>query len=679
MAVSKLLPIGGANDFNLNITGATTVASFDKEYSSGSYSIVSSGNDATLDIYAYNAAGTLVGQTATKAFTATGGFNKMVILGGTAGDVLGFTYKKTITTTTATAEVTAGPVIYSISPSYMVNQNDSITITGANFASNVTVTFTGTGYSATNAKSIVRSSSTSLIVTRPDNFPPSGSPYTITASNPGVTDPTGSSVNILSNSVTAGVSPVWSTGATLPVFTKGVSYSQTLVATDADTGGAITYSVVSNTLPSGLTFATTSGVISGTATVTTAGAITVRATDAGGNYVDRAFTVPNVGTNAPVWTTAAGALTGGGQGSAYSLQLVATDDSGAAPTYSIASGSLLTGMSLSSSGLISGTPTAAGTASFTVNATDANGTATSRAFTIFISATGGTFYSTPGTYTFTVPAGVAAVNVVAVGGGGGGAMGNSGNAGAGGGLGWKNNITVSAGQTYTVVVGNGGRKANYGEPYDTSFDGVTSYFNNTGVVYGGGGGRGRNNGLGIQASGGAYGGDGGGNGGAGGYDSTGNTAGPGGGGAGGYAGAGGTGGGPNAGGASGTGGAGGGGGGGGGGTGYDGAGGGGVGMYGQGSDGSGGGSSGSGGTLGYGGGAGSGGNAGENSSSTTYYPAGSGGLRGGGGGGTNDGSSAPNESGAGGSGGVRIIWGNGRSFPSTNVGQNYGGISETVI
>jgi hypothetical protein len=90
MAVSKLLPAGGANDFNLNITGATTIATFDKEYASGSYSIVSSGNDATTDIYAYNSSGTLVGYTSTKAFTASGGFNKMVILGGTVGDVLGF-------------------------------------------------------------------------------------------------------------------------------------------------------------------------------------------------------------------------------------------------------------------------------------------------------------------------------------------------------------------------------------------------------------------------------------------------------------------------------------------------------------------------------------------------------------------------------------------------------------
>jgi hypothetical protein len=82
------------------------------------------------------------------------------------------------------------------------------------------VTLTGTGYSAAAAKSIVRTSSTSLIITRPDNFPVASGPYTITVSNPGVTDPVGSSANILVNGVTGGVSPAWVTNATLPASHK---------------------------------------------------------------------------------------------------------------------------------------------------------------------------------------------------------------------------------------------------------------------------------------------------------------------------------------------------------------------------------------------------------------------------------------------------------------------------
>src|SRR3989344_5230709 len=65
-------------------------------------------------------------------------------------------------------------------------------------------------------------------------------------------------------------------------------------------------------------------------------------------------------------------------------------------------------------------------------------------------------YTSPGTYSWTAPAGVTSVSVVAVGGGGGGGYQWSYHGGAGGGLGWKNNIAVTPGQSYTVVVGNGG-------------------------------------------------------------------------------------------------------------------------------------------------------------------------------------------------------------------------------
>jgi len=90
------------------------------------------------------------------------------------------------------------------------------------------------------------------------------------------------------------------------------------------------------------------------------------------------------GPLAPVWVSS-GTLSQGTPGTAYSVQLSATDDSGDAPTYTVASGALPTGLSLSSSGLISGTPSSAGTFTFAVNATDVNGRATTSSnFTIVI-------------------------------------------------------------------------------------------------------------------------------------------------------------------------------------------------------------------------------------------------------------------------------------------------------
>jgi hypothetical protein len=69
-------------------------------------------------------------------------------------------------------------------------------------------------------------------------------------------------------------------------------------------------------------------------------------------------------------------------GSAYSTTLTA--GGGTSPyAFSLQSGSLPTGLSLSSSGVISGTTTGtAGTSSFTVLVTDANGQTGSQAFTI---------------------------------------------------------------------------------------------------------------------------------------------------------------------------------------------------------------------------------------------------------------------------------------------------------
>ena len=275
--------------------------------------------------------------------------------------------------------------------------------------------------------------------------------------------------------------------------------------------------------------------------------------------------------------------------------------------------------------------------------------------------TGQLTYNIPGTYSFVCPPDVTSVSVVCVGGGGQGAtsMGVDSNGGGGGGLGYKNNITVIPGNTYKIVVGDAGSKNFWGD----GVDGGDSYFKDINTVAGLGGKGGAT--YGTPGVGGTYIGDGGGNGGAGGSA---NSLQGGGGGAGGYSGNGGDGL-SSASGSSGagTGGAGGGG--------YK-AGGGGVGLLGEGSSGA----SASSGTIGN---AGSGGddgkvpiknfsytnNSGVATTFSTSFPP-KGGAYGGGG------CSAPTY-GAGGHGAVRIIWGDGRAFPSTNTGDV--GISTTTV
>jgi hypothetical protein len=257
--------------------------------------------------------------------------------------------------------------------------------------------------------------------------------------------------------------------------------------------------------------------------------------------------------------------------------------------------------------------------------------------------TGQQAFTTPGTFSWTAPTGVYSVSVVCIGGGGGGLFHPTftGGGGAGGGLGWKNNISVNPGETYTVVVGAGGTSdISTGQGSPTA--GGPSYFINLSTVAGLGGDR-NYAGTVNYAQGGNYVGDGGGKGG---------TA-PsawecgGGAGAGGYSGQGGQGGGNSAfaprDGSAGVGGAAGGGAIGGFSNGTYGAAGGGVGIYGAGANGAGG-------TYGgtYWGQGGSGGTSGS-----------SGGLYGGG--------AVGNGTAVGSSGAVRIIWGDDRSFPSTRT------------
>ncbi len=354
--------------------------------------------------------------------------------------------------------------------------------------------------------------------------------------------------------------------------------------------------------------------------------------------------------------------------------VAATDADGDSLTHTISAGALPTGMTITSAGALAGTIAAGATLgeyTFTVKAADAFYEST-RQFKLSV-AQGpvDAEYTSPGTYTYTVPSGVNNISVVCIGAGGASGIGNSGQGGGGGSLGYRNSISVTPGQTATVVVGAAnGRSGNNGQSGGSSsftYDGTTT------TAGGGGGGGGTGTGTGGSAgSGGTRSGttDGGGNGGSGGQDGQ-NAGGPGGGGAGGYSGNGGS----AIGGYSPTtaanGNAGTGGGGGGGGKGganeAGGGGGGGTGLFGQGTNGAGGTGQAQNGNEGGGGGGGSGGAPGSDGKSSGEGGFGGDGAAGGGGqGGPNINSGA---NGNGGSGAVRIVYHpSGAAFPSTNVG-----------
>jgi hypothetical protein len=283
---SGWLPATGANDFNVTLNGTITTATFTKEYFAGAYTIASALLDSTYDIYVYDTQGNNVGYTKSPSLNATGNFNKIVVVGGTSGDLLSFSYKTTFTATTTNSEISAGPFLTSVTPTSLPNANDSATLTGGNFSLNAIVKIIDGSGNEITPKSQTRNSATSITFVRPDTFAPGT--YSLKVTNPNVASPTGSNLYILSNSITAGSNPSWQTSS-LNAFSPTVAYSSTLSATDSDSVN-ITYSVQSGSLPSGLSLSS-GGVISGTPNINAAATFTVRATDTGNNYVDRVFTL----------------------------------------------------------------------------------------------------------------------------------------------------------------------------------------------------------------------------------------------------------------------------------------------------------------------------------------------------------------------------------------------------
>lgn len=459
----------------------------------------------------------------------------------------------------------------------------------------------------------------------------------------------------------------------------------------AQTGATTTsqYSVFSNTLLTPITWALSGTVPSGVTIGSTSGLLTVANTVATGSYsfsmvavgaegtgtiieptvvgVDPAVPVFSTTTLPPAIAPSTAFTSVATQATALSGTVVHTVSAGAIPSWA----------TLSSTGVLSGTTpaTPAGTfiGPYTFSITATNGIyvkVKSYFWSLYLGLIQGqTAFTSPGTYSWTAPTAVTSVCAVAVGGGGAGQDNWANPAGSGAGLGWKNNIAVVPGQTYTVVVGAGGTSTTTGAA--TQLLGGNSYFIATTTVAGYGGGNasgiGNANGPNSNTYGGGYFGDGGG---AGGYAPNYQ----GGGGAGGYTGRGGnnysgyapsptnSGGGGGGGYYSST---------------YGTGSGGGVGLNGQGVTGDGSnfmyspftgysnnytqGLAGAGGSGGANGMYGENPFSGSGQSSTNLQ----GGSYGGGGGGP--GSSWPNASGDGGGGGVRIIWGFGRAYPATNT------------
>ena len=186
-----------------------------------------------------------------------------------------------------------------------------------------------------------------------------------------------------------------------------------IVATDGN-GDPLTYSATG--LPAGLAISA-SGQVTGTPTAAGANSVTVTANDGRGGTGSATFSWPIAAANVAPVVTNPGAQSGTVGMAVTALQIVATDGNGDPLTFS-ATG-LPAGLTISASGQVTGTPTAAGANSVTVTANDGRGGTGSATFSWPIAAANvAPVVTNPGAQSGTVGMAITALQIVATDGNG---------------------------------------------------------------------------------------------------------------------------------------------------------------------------------------------------------------------------------------------------------------------
>ena len=192
--------------------------------------------------------------------------------------------------------IASPPSISTISPtSFTGGSGTTFTINGVGFDDGANVQFKGNDGTLYSSGTVTFVNSTQLTATNATDFTVANEPYSVIVTN-------GSGLSAASSTtIDAGGTPAWSTASgSLGTVLDGArsSASFTVVATEPD-GQAITYSVVTGAIPTGMTLNTSTGVINGTPDAVSSNTtynFTIRASD-GINTADRAFSIT---VNAPV-------------------------------------------------------------------------------------------------------------------------------------------------------------------------------------------------------------------------------------------------------------------------------------------------------------------------------------------------------------------------------------------
>ncbi len=199
---------------------------------------------------------------------------------------------------------------------------------------------------------------------------------TATATTPGGTSPTATpTVQALSIGNTS-----------MPDGNVGTDYSAFITANGGQ-GTPYSFSIISGSLPSGLSMAGSYGVmstvVSGRPSTVQTTMFTVQVRDGTGHTATQALSITINSPRTLVITNQSSTLAPGTVGSSYAIGLFAAG--GTQPyTWAITAGQLPPGLSLQGN-IIQGTPTSAGTYTFTARVSDSGGQQASQQFSITVS------------------------------------------------------------------------------------------------------------------------------------------------------------------------------------------------------------------------------------------------------------------------------------------------------
>ncbi|HEY4356473.1 MAG TPA: putative Ig domain-containing protein [Acidobacteriaceae bacterium] len=172
------------------------------------------------------------------------------------------------------------------------------------------------------------------------------------------------------------------TTTSLPDGKVATAYTATIAATSGTT--PYTFTITSGGLPPGLTIAPSTGAITGTPTTAGLSNFVVTVTDKNGGTANKALSI-NVAALTPI-TLSPLTLPAGIVNTAYTSTTLSATGGTAPYTYTVTTGTLPAGITLSPAGVLAGTPTAAGSFPIVVTATDNTSRTGTASYTITVTA-----------------------------------------------------------------------------------------------------------------------------------------------------------------------------------------------------------------------------------------------------------------------------------------------------